>query len=327
MSIKISIIVAAYNIEKYIYKCIDSIKKQTLKDIEIIIVNDGSTDSTLNIIRNLALKDSRIRIIDKKNEGSIEARKSGLEVANGEYILFVDGDDWLELDALEKLYNNATNNNSDIVIYNSYFVYGDKKVERYVFSKELSEDNIKNLFLENIYPGLVFKMIKHEYIKKNNIEFASNISFAEDLATTSSLFINNPKISYVDDCLYNYYQRNDSISKTINNKVLEIDEAMNFIKRKLEENGLYNKYREEYEYMIYLHMIEYQLLSRYYKCKNLGQRLHKKYRDNDINIKKNKYIKEKISKYPLSQKIRTKAYCKSYNLGKIYDKIRSIKKG
>lgn len=129
MRIKVSIIVAAYNIEKYIYKCIDSIRKQTFKDIEIIIVNDGSTDSTLNIIRNLALKDSRIRIIDKKNEGLIEARKSGLDVANGEYILFVDGDDWLELDALEKLYNNAINNNSDIVIYNAYNSYDNNKIK------------------------------------------------------------------------------------------------------------------------------------------------------------------------------------------------------
>lgn len=327
MSIKVSIIVPAYNIEKYIYKCIDSIKKQTLKEIEIIIVNDGSTDSTLNIINNLALKDSRIKIIDKKNEGSIEARKSGLELANGEYILFVDGDDWLELGAIELLYKKSVENNLDILIYNAYSSYDDRKEQFNIFNKNLTEDMFECLLLGKIQPCLWSKFIKLEYIKNNNVEFVSDISYAEDLATTASLFMHNPNLGYLNDYLYNYYQRDNSITKTVNNRVLEIDEAIKFIKRKMKEKGLYNKYKDEYEYMIYTHIIENQLLSIYYKYESIGKKLHKQYKDNNININKNKYIKEKIAKYPLSQRIRTRAYCKSYSWGKLYDKMRSIKKG
>ena len=112
---KVSIIVAAYNIEDYIKRCMYSIVNQTFKDIEIIVVNDGSTDNTLNIINDFAKNDARIKIIDKKNGGLIEARKSGLEIASGEYILFLDGDDWLHLEAIEKLYQEAKKDNFDIV--------------------------------------------------------------------------------------------------------------------------------------------------------------------------------------------------------------------
>lgn len=327
MNYKVSIIIAAYNIEKYIYKCIESIKNQTMKEIEIIVVNDGSDDDTLNIIKSLAIHDKRIKIIDKKNGGLIEARKSGLNIAKGEYVLFVDGDDWLELDALEKLYKNAIENNLDILIYNAYLSYDNRKEKFNVFSKDLSGDILKDLLLCEISPCIWSKLIKLEYIKNNNIEFVSNISYAEDLATTASLFMHNPNIGYINDHLYNYYQRENSITKIITDKVLEIYEAMKFIKRKMQENMLYNEYRLQYEYLVYMHIMDKQLLSECYKCKSLGRRLHKQYKCNKINIRKNKYIKEKISKYPLSQKIRINAYCKSYNLGRIYDKIRNIKKG
>ena len=100
---KVSVIIPAYNIEDYIGRCLESIIKQTLKDIEIIVVNDGSNDNTLAIINVFARKDNRIKIVDKKNKGSIEARKSGFKVANGEFILFIDGDDWIENDCLEIL--------------------------------------------------------------------------------------------------------------------------------------------------------------------------------------------------------------------------------
>ena len=131
---KVSIIIAAYNIDQYIERCINSIINQTLKDIEIIVVNDGSKDRTLDIIKDIASKDSRIKIIDKQNQGLIEARKSGMKIANGEYLLFVDGDDWLEIDTLEKLYKNAKSNNSDIVIYNAYNSYDNSKYKLNIFN-------------------------------------------------------------------------------------------------------------------------------------------------------------------------------------------------
>ena len=126
---KVSIIIAAYNIEDYINRCLNSIVNQSFKDIEIIVVNDGSTDNTINIINNFAKNDVRIKVIDKKNGGLIEARKSGLARASGEYILFLDGDDWLHIEAIEKLYKEAKKDNFDIVLYNFYLAYDNGKLE------------------------------------------------------------------------------------------------------------------------------------------------------------------------------------------------------
>ena len=119
---EVSVIIIAYNIEQYIEKCIKSVINQTFKEIEILIVNDGSTDKTLSIINEWALKDKRIKIINQVNKGAIEARKAGLDKCNGKYVLFVDGDDWLELNAIERLYNEIEQDQADIVVYNSYIV-------------------------------------------------------------------------------------------------------------------------------------------------------------------------------------------------------------
>ena len=112
--VNVSIIVPVYNVEKFLEKCLDSLINQTLKDIEIICVNDGSTDNSLNILKSFSEKDSRIIIINKQNEGPSVARNTGMKIAKGEYIGFVDSDDWVDLDFYEKLYNSAINNGADI---------------------------------------------------------------------------------------------------------------------------------------------------------------------------------------------------------------------
>lgn len=122
---KVSIIIAAYNIEDYIERCLISCMNQTFQDIEIIVVNDGSTDSTLEKINKCTYYDSRVKIIDKKNAGLIEARKSGFKIAKGEYILFIDGDDWIDLESIRILYNKAKENDYDIVCYKYLLKYED----------------------------------------------------------------------------------------------------------------------------------------------------------------------------------------------------------
>ena len=113
---KASIIIAAYNIETYIRRCIISIINQTLKDIEIIVVNDGSTDNTLGIIKELYKLDNRIIIVNQENKGLIEARKSGLNIAKGEYILFVDGDDWIDNELLAHYIMKIEEESGDLLI-------------------------------------------------------------------------------------------------------------------------------------------------------------------------------------------------------------------
>lgn len=324
---EVSVIVAAYNIEKYIKKCLLSILEQSMKDIEIIVVNDGSTDNTLNVIEEIIQKEKRIKLINQKNCGLIEARKTGLKYATGEYILFVDGDDWLEEDCLEKLYKEAKKDSYDIVMYNAFWVNKDKKKLMSTFDNKINstDDLLSCLFLGKIMPTMWAKLIKRSFICENNIQFPKDISYAEDLATVASLFMNKPKVSFIEDSLYNYYQREDSITKKNDNRILEVDEAITFIENQLKSSFLYDKYKKEFEYMVYIHLFFYRFISsdRY---EEIHREVLKKFKDRNISINKNSYIKDSISLLPVSYRIRIKLYNYNYYFGRIYDFNRKIAK-
>lgn len=322
--ISVSIIITAYNIEKYISRCIDSVINQTLRNIEIIIVNDGSTDSTLRIIEEYKDIDNRIIVVNKFNQGIIEARKSGLKISNGEYLLFIDGDDWIEIDTINKLYNKAKRENSDITMYNFLWAYENgKEIDKTykVSIDEIKDNPLRNLLLGNISPCLWGKLIKKDYLNNNRIKFPSNISFAEDLAVMSSLFMHNPKISILEEYLYNYFQREDSITKVISDKILDVDRALCFIYEELIDNDLYFKYQLEFQRAIYSHLFVHRFLS----ANSIGEihiKLYYQFKKYNINIFKNIYIRKNIKKQPLSLKIRIITYNYNYKLGRIYDSIR-----
>lgn len=322
---KVSVIVTAYNIENYIQRCLKSIINQTLKDIEIIVINDGSTDKTLYKINELASRDSRIKVIDQNNQGIANTRKNGLNKATGEYILFVDGDDWLEDDALYKLYSKSSNNDLDILIYNAFWSYDSDKEKKVTYNKTInfSNDPIKNLLLNNIMPGIVFKFIKRNYILENKIELPNNIRFGEDLATFFSLIVDKPKIDILDCSLYNYYQRSDSISRTYTDRVLDVDKALSYIKERLIKYNLYNEYRKEFEYLVFTHLFTYRIIKND-NIKYNQKKVYRQWKNRKIRINQNSYIKEEIKNEPISSRIRIKSYNLNYNLGIIYDFTRNI---
>lgn len=262
--IKVSVIIPAYNIEKYIERCLVSIKNQSEKNIEIIVVNDGSTDDTLKVINEVALNDKRFIIIDKKNEGIIEARKSGFDIAKGKYILFVDGDDWISLNTISSLYNYAEINNLDIVVNNAWSTDGINKKAFNTFNEnvvdEMRNDPLKYFLIDQILPSMWGKLIKKEYIIKNNISFVRKLNYAEDLASVAVWFMNSPKVDFIKERFYYYYQRSDSISKKPNEKIIEIIDSVNFIKNKLNEYNLLNKYNEEFEKLSYRHIFVSKIL-------------------------------------------------------------------
>ena len=117
--IKVSVIIPIFNVEKYLKKSLDSVVNQTLKEIEIIAIDDGSTDNSLNILKEYQNTDDRIIIFEQENKGPGEARNLALNHVKGEYVFFLDSDDWIELNTLEKLYNNAIENNCDLVLFDS----------------------------------------------------------------------------------------------------------------------------------------------------------------------------------------------------------------
>ena len=169
-NIKISVIIPIYNAEKYLEKCLDSIISQSLKEIEIICVNDGSTDNSLEILKKLQLEDKRIIVINKKNGGSSSARNAALKVARGEYCLNIDSDDWIEQGYFKAIYEKAKKNEVDILITDMIFDYQtDTKENEIKIDLKLEEDKVisgkeyvKIFFTNNFYGYTWNKLIKRK---------------------------------------------------------------------------------------------------------------------------------------------------------------------
>lgn len=323
---KFSIIVAAYNVEEYIQRCINSIIKQSYSNLEVIIVNDGSTDQTLSVIESI--KDKRIIIIDQKNGGIVKARKAGFDIATGEYILFCDGDDWLENDAIEKLYTQVLVDSPDIICFHCYRTFDSYKEEMKIYQSEVVyiKPPLKSLFLNYLLPSVCTKLIRRDFILSHNFEFPPGISYADDLAIIATLFIHHPKVTYLDEYLYNYYQRPDSITKKVSKNLLEIDTVTNYIAECLKESQQFEIYKEEFEYLIFIHEF-YEPIIFAKELFNIHHELYLLYKNHQISLHRNKYIKQFLNEQPRAFRFRIKLYDANYHLGQVTDKIRNnIKK-
>lgn len=215
-NIKVSIIVPIYNIEKYLRKCLDSIKAQTFTDFEVVMVNDGTPDSSAEIAREYVESDSRFRLINQENGGVGAARNTGLKNANGEYIVFVDGDDAIRENHLEKLTASAASCNPDIVCCGYGLIKEDSdKVRNSVIMKRegiYTGYPIKRCALRDISLRcyLWSKMWKKSLFTDNNIEFPNR--YFEDSTVIPSLFYYAKTISVIKDRTYLYTVRNNSIT-------------------------------------------------------------------------------------------------------------------
>lgn len=252
----ISIIVPIYNSEKVLDKCIKSIINQSYKNIEIILVNDGSIDNSLKICHKYAKQDSRVKIIDKKNEGVSVARNTGIKMASGIYITFVDADDWIQSDWIYLLYNELKNYNVDVIRGNYYKendngIYG--KGDSFFAGKLLNNCNITqkeeavNLILSGKLLSYVWLLlIRKSVLEQNKLLFNTEISMMEDTLLYVELFCTNASIVFTDILGYHYYDNKRSLTKSINNieknieNVLKLDIFMkNTIEKKFENNENY----------------------------------------------------------------------------------------
>ena len=247
---KLSIIVPVYNTGKYLSKCLDSILNQTIKDIEIIVVNDGSKDNSKEIINNYVKKyKKKIVFIDKKNGGQGSARNVGIKKASGEYIGFVDSDDFVESSMYEEMYNTAKENDSDVVIcsISDYYEKNDSKKDVMLNLKE--KVTIKEAIINSV-PSVVNKIYKRELLQNSNISFNENIWY-EDLPYSMQIIVNAKKINYVDKAFYNYFHRNESTMHNKNiTKNLDIIKAYDILINYLKENNLYDKYKDEIDFIL-----------------------------------------------------------------------------
>jgi len=244
---KVSVIVPVFNVEKYLRKCLDSLVNQTFKDYEVILVNDGSTDSSGNIISEYTSKYPFIKSFNKENGGMSSARNLGLNYASGEYIAFVDSDDYVELFFLEKMYEKAKSTDSDVVICDYYAINSEEKRYMKCHMNYSPDEKIEYL----LSPPMVWsKLIKKEIM--DQIRFKEGIYY-EDLDICIRLHSLINKVSFVDEPLYNYYvQHSGSImtQKSFNNHLLDIFTVLDDCKKILEE-----KYFREIEYIYITHLL------------------------------------------------------------------------
>ena len=212
---KVSIIVPVYNVKKYLRKCLDSLINQTLKDIEIICINDGSTDKSLEILEEYKNRDSRIILLNQENSGQSVARNRGIEIAKGEYLGFVDPDDWIDLDYYEKLYNAASTNNTDIAVGGIIRVTGIKKKKFLNFEKETITDNTNLKFELCDVPEKSYvwnKIYKTEKLKEIGLEFEKGIFYEDCIFTPQALFFLEKMVT-VPNIYYYYLRRGNSTVK------------------------------------------------------------------------------------------------------------------
>ena len=214
----ISVIIPAYNCEKYIGDCLDSIFNQTYKNIEIIVINDGSTDGTINILKEFEKKDSRINLIDKENTGVSNTRNLGIKVAKGKYFTFIDSDDWIEKDFIEELHKSIIKNQAEIVRCNYMLVENDKKIKRKVRNidyKKYEGDSVNEVISEFLISNtgnenyVMLFMIKND---KEKIFFDENLIYMEDLIYYFDLIASRKSIYFLDKELYNYRSNASSVT-------------------------------------------------------------------------------------------------------------------
>ena len=221
---QISIIIPVYNVEKYLDRCMESVVSQTLKNIEIILVDDGSPDNCPRLCDEWGRKDSRIKVIHKKNEGLGLARNTGMQEATGEFIAFIDSDDYVELDMYEKLYTKATASNADIVYcgYKQGLPNG-SYIDKADFGEEKTFDNkaeIEHHSIRYFYPldgGLMMISVWHSIYKREVIKtefYSERVVVSEDLHFQLSAILNSRKIVYIPDSLYYYCYNGESLSHT-----------------------------------------------------------------------------------------------------------------
>lgn len=243
---KVSIIVPIYKVEKYLSQCIQSFCDQTLRDIEIILVEDGSPDNCGSICDHFAAQDPRIRVVHKKNEGVGAARNDGIKLATGEYVIFVDADDYIPEDAYEKMYHCAKENDADIVLADIYTVKND--VVRYIKFYEKDFVTTDRKFLDEIvksafynyycpmppatgpaygYGGPTNKLVRRSLIIEKDIWFDTSVKgIFDDVIYSAYIMACAQKVAYITEPVYYYRLLDNSITRTYKANMLEINAAI-----------------------------------------------------------------------------------------------------
>lgn len=255
-NVKVSVIVPVYNVEKYLRDCLDSVVNQTLEDIEIICVNDGSTDNSLAILEDYAEKDSRIRIINQENKGLGGARNTGLYNANGEYISFIDSDDWIEPNTFEESYNMSKDLDLDMLMFQMkvFNIETGEFIEDQHNNIDSIDDsligtvfNYKDVFdvLFKIPHNSVNKLYKYSFLKDMKFKFLEG-AYYEDLASFFPLFLEAKKVSILKKQFYIYRIRSESITTSGDEGSFDMFNILKDLQKLLKDKNIYPQCMQEF---------------------------------------------------------------------------------
>jgi len=251
---KVSLIIPVYNVERFLTKCLESVAAQTYKNLEVIIVNDGSRDGSLDIIKSFAEKNSNFKYYTIENQGQGMARNIGIRHSSGKYISFLDSDDYIAEDFIEKMVDAIETENADIAICNNFDVKEDGTV--IAESKNSYKNNVTNIYSE---PQILFnrvcpwgKLYKKELF--NNLEFVSRIWY-EDMRLIPKLYIKAKKIVYIDHSLVFYVQRKGSTMNNSNSeRNLEIIEVFEDLISYYKTEKKYEQFKNELDFLVLDHI-------------------------------------------------------------------------
>lgn len=233
-----SIIIPVYNSEKYIFKCLDSLINQTYDNLDIVVVNDGSSDNSLEICKNFEKSDKRVRVFNQENKGVSVARNRGIEEAMGDFIVFVDSDDWIENNTIEIVNNEIENNNIDMVMYGIMTSGKKNKGDNLLITQKYNEELSKMIISESLNAP-VNKIYNLKILKEFNIRFKEKIDIAEDLLFNYDYFIHINSILIVNKDLYHCCTDNKQslTRKYTTNKYEQLMEVNEIIEKDILQNN------------------------------------------------------------------------------------------
>lgn len=290
---RLSVIIPCYNVQEYLSKCIDSVIDNDLDDIEVILVNDGSKDDTLKIIKEYKKKyKDIIKIVDQENQGLSMARNAGIEVSTGEYITFLDSDDYVDSKMYSTMLDKAYESNFDLVVCGVKMLYSDHElnVNSGVVKDCNSKEEVKEV-MYNFYPAACNKLYKREVI--GDLRFKKGVWF-EDVEFMYRLLPHVKSIGIVNEYYYYYLQREGSITYVYNSKLYDFLYNLDGVVEYYKDNGFYEEYKEELEYT-YVRYLYATFIKRLAKMKDKKE--FKKGVNTVIEAVNNKFPQYKKNKY------------------------------
>ncbi len=304
--ISFSIIIPVYNTEKFIKKCLDSVINQSYEFFEAIVVNDGSTDSSVNVV-NQFLQDPRIRLIPQENKGLGGARNTGICAAKGDYLVFLDSDDYISKDMLKELADVIQEEKCDIVAFDAIGITSEgEKVQYYGYSEYPDPINkITKQQLMMMEPTSCFKSYKRDLFIKNQIFFPERLWY-EDFATILRIALYAKDNVYIKKPLYYYVQQPNSITHSrYSERMLEIRMAFDLVKEHYEHNNAFDLFHDELEWNCFLHLQYYsafRLLSYGFHYREITE-LSRYCKTVFPKYRFNKYVMERKNQYYLMEKV------------------------